>query len=127
MVVSPTYYVVGRVALGLTWLICEACLIATSVLRRLVSFDNPTVVQVNRYNLTVYRLTLVYTYALSIYGGFVGAFAFDKVLATPYQYVVGGIAPLATDYICNKLFSKVVQRLGPARVVKWATSGFDRT
>ena len=126
MVTSITY-VIGRVALSTTWIICEACLIAISFLRKLVSFNNPTVIQVNRYNLTVYRVTLGYTYGLSMYGGFVGGVAFDKVFATPHQYLVGGIAPLATEYICDKLFPKVLQRLGPVNAVKWATSGFDTT
>ena len=96
----------------LTRIVCEACLVVMSLMRQLVLLRKPTVSPVERRDLMIYRLFLEYSYLLSMYGGFVGSMALDKMSATPYLDVVSCVVPYVTKYICESIFCKVLRRLG---------------
>ena len=111
-----TRYVVGRGALVLAWLLRESCFFETGIIRNLVSMGKPTILSPALRYIHINNVR-------RIYGGVI---ALRKMFGTPYLNVVSCIVPFATQYICDKIFSKVLRRLDTVNAEEWAMSAFDR-
>jgi hypothetical protein len=125
-VVVSIAYVVSRVALGLIWIICEACLFVAAFIRKGVFLNKPNESSVNRRDLMIYRLTLACSYLLSMYAGFIGGLALDKAFATPYVHLVSCIVPLATKKIIDKIYCKLLRTVGTFQIKRWEMRVMDR-
>jgi hypothetical protein len=116
----------GLEAVWWTWLVCEWCLVGIAIMRKLVSLRKPTVARVNRFNRMAYLLVFSHTYILTMYGYSLGRTALDMMLSTLCPNLVRCIVTLVTEYSCDKLFCKVLQRFDTVNAEEWPTGVCDR-
>ena len=70
---------------------------------------------INCWSQFFYISTILHTYYSSVHAGYISGKLVDLLFSTPHSNLVGTVITLVTEYICDRIFSRLTQRLATVR------------